>query len=519
MTHPPHPLIGRPRGARRVLVLGDFIGAGSAPPVPDRRPVEVCRARFNDAIRALGPRVDLEVACEQPWSVGALIRPVTLTFASLDDFAPDALLASLPWLRPLVEARRVLEACDSLRRDALIRIWHLVGEAVDRDGLALRQRLDGHDPTDRVALRLSDLLAKGEALRAISASLMDACRAAAESAEDAPPREEAHIEWIVAALFVVRALPDRTWHRENKCVEHTPMALLIIAINTSLAERLNEVLHHPAFQRVEAAWRSLHLLVDRADRRDDVRVELLQLSKDELRLDLARAPDAARTALHRIACEVADRAEHVEPYDLLVGDYEFTNGDDDLALLDGVAAVASEARAPFLTGVAPAAFGLDSWEELSGIEDLKAHFAGPRYARWRTLRRSERGRHLALCLPRFLVRLPYDASPAPSPTSFFQEDVVHHHERYLWGNAAVALAAYSIRSSPTVDESDRVRDDAMRGVLDDLPVHRFEAMGEADTVGPVACVVPGSRASTLLEAGFIALTLPWQAICFCETAR
>lgn len=137
----------------------------------------------------------------------------------------------------------------------------------------------------------------------------------------------------------------------------------IARIDAALTAQVNEILHHPAFQRMEAAWRSLELLVEQVDFGQNIRVELLPCSKEELRRDFARAPGVEHTALHRIVYDAVYVTARGEPYGLLVGDYEFAYGDDDLALLEGIAAVAAKAHAPFITGVVPAMFGLASWGE------------------------------------------------------------------------------------------------------------------------------------------------------------
>ena len=59
---------------------------------------------------------------------------------------------------------------------------------------------------------------------------------------------------------------------------------------------------------------------------------------------------------------------------------------------------------------------------------------------WKSLRDSEDSRYVGLCMPRFLLRLPYGSNTVPVKAFNFEEDVVGHHERYCWGNAAVALA-------------------------------------------------------------------------------
>jgi type VI secretion system protein ImpC len=49
---------------------------------------------------------------------------------------------------------------------------------------------------------------------------------------------------------------------------------------------------------------------------------------------------------------------------------------------------------------------MDSWGELANPRDLTKIFTTPEYAAWRSLRESDDARYLAMCMPRFLGRLP-----------------------------------------------------------------------------------------------------------------
>src|SRR5690606_32704885 len=112
----------------------------------------------------------------------------------------------------------------------------------------------------------------------------------------------------------------------------------------------------------------------------------------------------------------------------------------DMSLLDDCAAVATMAHAPFIAAASPKFFGLDSWLTLPQLNELEALFSGPQYTKWRAFRDKEDSRYVALCLPRFLLRLPYGPATNRVAAFEYEETVVGQHERYLWGNAAFAFA-------------------------------------------------------------------------------
>jgi len=48
-------------------------------------------------------------------------------------------------------------------------------------------------------------------------------------------------------------------------IDTARQAMLIEAVDQALAQQVRSVLHHPGFQQLEAAWRSLHWLVHSAE--------------------------------------------------------------------------------------------------------------------------------------------------------------------------------------------------------------------------------------------------------------
>ena len=49
---------------------------------------------------------------------------------------------------------------------------------------------------------------------------------------------------------------------------------LIAELDKKLSRQVDQVLHNPAFQKLESAWRSLKFLVDRTDFRENVKIVL-----------------------------------------------------------------------------------------------------------------------------------------------------------------------------------------------------------------------------------------------------
>jgi predicted component of type VI protein secretion system len=73
----------------------------------------------------------------------------------------------------------------------------------------------------------------------------------------------------------------------------------IAQIDHLLSIQLNEVLHHPTFQKLEASWRGLKYLLDNSSSSSMLKIRVLNASKKELLRDLQRAPEFDQSALFK----------------------------------------------------------------------------------------------------------------------------------------------------------------------------------------------------------------------------
>ena len=211
----------------------------------------------------------------------------------------------------------------------------------------------------------------------------------------------------------------------------------IAELDRRLARVLDALLHHPALQRLEALWRALHRLVAPLRPHDNIRVDLLPLRRHELQHDLC-ARELAHAGLHHHVHDIAYASHGGRPYGLLCAAFAFGPDADDLALLHRAAALAALAHVPFLADAAPALLGLHDLTLLPQIHDLAAAQSGPRFAAWHALRASPDARHLALCLPRFLLRPPHDSDHQPA--TLHHRERIDHPEHRLWGPACILVA-------------------------------------------------------------------------------
>ncbi len=294
--------------------------------------------------------------------------------------------------------------------------------------------------------------------------------------------------------------------RSGEKVDTALVDAMVAEIDYKLSRQIDEILHHADFQRMESAWRGIKFAVDRVNFRENIKVELLNVSKQDLLIDFEDSPEIAKSGMYKIVYSNEFGVFGGRPYGLVMGNYDFGPGPQDVALLQQCAAVAAMAHAPFIAAAGPAFFGLDSYLELPKKNDLKAIFEGPRYTKWRAFRESEDARNLGLVMPRFLLRLPYGDETVPIQTFRYEEQVVGEHERYLWGNAAFAFATRVADSFAKYRWCPNIIGPTSGGAVDDLPLHQYEAMGEIQTKIPTEIGLTERREFELSEEGFIGLT-------------
>jgi type VI secretion system protein ImpC len=282
--------------------------------------------------------------------------------------------------------------------------------------------------------------------------------------------------------------------------------MMIVELTEKLNVQIDEILHHPQFQQLEAAWRGLKFVVDRVEFRENVRVELLNVSKEDLLMDFEDSPEIPKCGLYRLVYSAEYGQFGGKPYGLIVANYYFAPSPQDMALLAECAAVATMSHAPFIAAAGPGFFGFDDFRDLPQLRDLRALFEGPQYTKWQAFRESDDSRSVGLCMPRFLLRLPYGAKSVRVKAFEYEEQVVSHHERYLWGNAAFAFATRVADSFARYRWCPNIIGPDAGGTVDDLPLHQYEAMGRIQTKIPTEIMLTERREWELSDEGFIGLT-------------
>jgi type VI secretion system protein ImpD len=225
---------------------------------------------------------------------------------------------------------------------------------------------------------------------------------------------------------------------------------LIARLDAALSRTLDAILHHPAFQAMEARWRGLHWLVGTTDD-PQVQVRMLDVRWSEIARDLERALDFDQSALFDLVYSQEFGMPGGTPYGLMLVDHAVSHrlgkGSkvDDVAVLEGLADVAAAAFCPFIVGGDPALFALDSLADLDLRQELDAGFADTAYARWHRMRARSDSRFLGLVIPRLLARPLHRGRDHPR-LGFVYDERAASGEDMLWLNGAFALGHVAARA-------------------------------------------------------------------------
>lgn len=284
---------------------------------------------------------------------------------------------------------------------------------------------------------------------------------------------------------------------------------MIAEIDRKMSEQIDRIIHHPDFQQLESAWRGLHYLVNNTETDEMLKIRVMNISKKELHRTLRRHKGIGwdQSPIFRRIYEEEYGQLGGAPYGCMVGDYFFDHSAPDVELLSEMARISAAAHCPFIAGADPRVMQMDSWQELANPRDLTKIFENTEYAPWRSLRNSEDSRYIGLAMPRFLGRLPYGVKTSPIDEFNFEEDTEgSNHARFLWVNAAYAMAVNINRSFKLYGWSTSIRGVESGGIVEDLPCHTFPTDdGGIDMKCPTEIAISDRREAELAKNGFMPL--------------
>nr|WP_312686915.1 type VI secretion system contractile sheath large subunit [Kosakonia sp.] len=281
----------------------------------------------------------------------------------------------------------------------------------------------------------------------------------------------------------------------------------IAELDHQISRQLDAVMHHPDFQQTEGLWRGLKHLVDNTDYRKNVKTEILDVSKDDLRQDFEDVPEIIQSGLYAHTYIAEYDTPGGEPIGAVISAYEFDASPQDVALLRNISKVSASAHMPFIGSAGPKFFLKENMEQVAAIKDIGNYFDRAEYIKWKSFRETDDSRYIGLVMPRVLGRLPYGPDTVPVRSFNYVEEVKGpDHEKYLWTNASFAFAANMVRSFIDNGWCVQIRGPQAGGAVKDLPIHLYDLGTGSQVKIPSEVMIPETREFEFSNLGFIPLS-------------
>lgn len=232
-------------------------------------------------------------------------------------------------------------------------------------------------------------------------------------------------------------------------------------VDAAIADEMRALLHAPAFQALESAWRGVRWLVSSLELEENLQLHLLDVTRDELLSDIVAAKgELTKSGLHRVVVDRPRTGSGGHRWSALISLFRFGSSTVDIGLLAALGLTASRAGGPWLGDADPAL-----------VRDQSAESGD-----WLALRQSEAGRWIALAAPRVLLRMPYGRTTDPIESFAFEElSGLPRSGQLLWAPASLAMALIVGRAFTARGWEMEPGDDPEIG---DLPAYTFEHDGE-----------------------------------------
>ncbi len=271
----------------------------------------------------------------------------------------------------------------------------------------------------------------------------------------------------------------------------------IEAVDQAIAESMRRILHHPGFQALEGAWRSLYDLVQETEIGEELQLKVCSVSKTSLLNGLPTSAEALEdSGLYQLLVGRFRRAADDDGFSVLLCNYFFGGGADDVALLASLGMMA-EAHEAAVIGAAES--------ELVGSHSLVQQPAFNDWSRqdnpfWQQLRESPMAGRIGLVLPRILGRLPYGRETDEISSFEFEEVVSWSHEGFLWLNPTLSCARL-LAQSFALGGWDMSPDDHTN--IEGLPAYTYQQDGEKKMLPCAELLLPERSAEAILGLGIM----------------
>ena len=368
---------------------------------------------------------------------------LTLQFETLEDFHPDAWLEKVQILTDLQKLKRELDNPNTAAQAAAKIQAYYQPETKD-DPL-----IQPHKATESREDLLQRLLGDKP-----------------EKKSDHPDSVDRLINQIISPYVKKDADPQ--------------YQALVEVIDSMISQFLRTFLHRQDFQNLEALWRATEALVNE-EFGEDQSIFLVDISQAELLAELRKENSPFEQKLMQHA-QSSDGEQDI----LLIGDYIFSDSEEDKGLLVFCSRLAKTCAGCFLGGADNSLIQNSVFGKSENIQN------------WTQYLNNICADRVMLSYPRYLLRLPYGNKLDPIEALEFTEcSAIPQADELLWGNPAFVCARVLIRTRQGQQEE--------HFYFSDIPAFTFEQDGEQVLQPGTETILNETQANALLSQGIIPL--------------
>lgn len=370
----------------RMYFMGDFSGAQSAIESNSiNKIVKIDVDSFDEVMTKLRPSVDLPSGQQ-------------LIFRELEDFHPDNLFE-----------QRIFKNLRRLKKE--------LGNAATAEQAAKEIissfQIGAETVTEPAAQSSAEQSSKAEKSDDMFERLLGQKQSSPDLAKTSNTPRATNIDAFLADILSPHIIKDTKPEHQS----------LMHFIDTGIAELMNSIIHSADFQALEAAWRSVRDVIFNEEY-DEQNQHFYIINTDTEALNNAVAGDA--NLVTKFSQHLKDT--DTETYNVLIGNYQFSDCSDDITTLNYLASLAETLKCQL---VCAAKDNLINADETS---------------LWNEFRQTPQASHVALTYPRVLLRIPYGKKHDEVDAFVFEEfHQTHQHEQLLWGNSSFACARLLVR--------------------------------------------------------------------------
>lgn len=445
-----------------MMVLGDF--AGNAGKKADNDPAWLMQVpvrnvdidNIDQLWKSFAPRLEIDIGG----------TPVIMEPRDLDDFHPDHLYRTQGLFAELRKLRdRLLDPASSSE--------------------ALAEVMESNPPREEEAPSPSpaDEAQRVESGDNMFERLLGERRAEPSAVVAATSKLDSLLEKVVSPHVV---------HELDPKVDTA-----VDAVDKAIAESMRRILHHPEFQALEGAWRSLYDLVQESEIGEELHLKVCNISKQGLLAGLPASAGAMEdSGLYQLLVGRFRRAADDEGISVLLCNYYFGGGVDDVALLASLATLAEAHDAALIGAAESELIGSHSLAEQPSFND----WSQQENPFWQQLRQSPQSSRIGLVLPRIIGRLPYGSETDEIDSFDFEEMDGHEHESFLWVNPTLYCARLLAESFTGFGWNMRPDN---RTDIGGLPAFTYAADGEKKMLPCAELLLPERSAEAILGMGLM----------------